>query len=65
MKNNQDVVLAAVRQDGNTLQFASYEMKNNQDVVLAAVQHTLCTDSLLYVGKSIKNNLIIGNTMVL
>ena len=38
MRNNQDIVLAAVQQNGWSLRYASVEMKNDQDVVLAAVQ---------------------------
>jgi len=38
MKNNQTVVLAAVRHKGLALEYASKEMKSNQKVVAAAVQ---------------------------
>jgi hypothetical protein len=38
MKDNHDVVLAAVQQNGTALVFASAAMKDKLDVVLAAVQ---------------------------
>ena len=37
MKNNRDMVLAVVTQEGTALKFASAEMKNDRDVVLVAV----------------------------
>eukprot|EP00747_Dinoflagellata_sp_TGD_P120246 gnl/TRDRNA2_/TRDRNA2_173196_c0_seq3.p1 gnl/TRDRNA2_/TRDRNA2_173196_c0~~gnl/TRDRNA2_/TRDRNA2_173196_c0_seq3.p1 ORF type:complete len:217 (+),score=51.03 gnl/TRDRNA2_/TRDRNA2_173196_c0_seq3:92-652(+) len=37
MKNNEDIVLAALHQNGMALEFASHEMKNKEMVVLAAV----------------------------
>jgi hypothetical protein len=40
-KNNKDVVLEAVKQDGMALQFASDELKNNKDVVLKAVRQNV------------------------
>ena len=38
--NNREVVLAAVRNDGRALLFASKELRADRDVVLAAVQQT-------------------------
>ena len=38
MKNNENVVLAALQQNGRALYDASEEIKNNENVVLAAVQ---------------------------
>jgi methylmalonyl-CoA mutase cobalamin-binding subunit len=38
MKDNHDVVLAAVQQNGSALGYASAAMKDKHDVVLAAVQ---------------------------
>ena len=37
LQNDNEVVLAAVTQDGWDLQFASEELRNDKDVVLAAV----------------------------
>ena len=41
MKNNKDVVLAAVQRYGFALQYASDDMKNDQEVVMAAVQNNV------------------------
>ena len=38
MKNNREVVLAAVQNDGGALKYASEQMNNNQEVVLAPVR---------------------------
>lgn len=38
MKNNVEVVIAAVQQNGHALRYASDERKNNFDIVMAAVQ---------------------------
>lgn len=39
MKNNQDIVLTAVRQCGNALHYASENMKDNNVIVLEAIKH--------------------------
>ena len=44
MKNNEEVVLEAVQQNGHLLHFAGPDMKNNEQVVLAAVTKHLPTD---------------------
>ncbi len=36
MKNDKEIVLAAVRQDGSTLYYASDELRQDKEVVLAA-----------------------------
>ena len=38
LKDDQDVVLAAVKKDGHTLDLASERLRNNKDIVLAAMQ---------------------------
>jgi len=38
MKSNENVVMAAVQENGFSLQYASEEMKSNEKVVMAAVQ---------------------------
>ena len=40
MKNNGNIVLAAMQQDGYALQYASVEMQNNENVVLVSVQQS-------------------------
>ncbi len=54
LKNDKEVVLAAVRQSGCELKNASEKLKDNIDVVLAAV----CNDgeSLQYASDRLKNN---------
>ena len=37
-RNDKQIVLAAVRQNGRALHYASDEMKNDREVVLAAVK---------------------------
>jgi hypothetical protein len=37
MKNNKDIVLAAVSNDGSSLKYATPEIQNDKEVVLAAV----------------------------
>ncbi len=37
LKNNKDIVLAAVKNNGHAFKFLSEELKNNKDIVLAAV----------------------------
>jgi NhaP-type Na+/H+ and K+/H+ antiporter len=38
LKNDKEIVLAAVQQDGKSLEDASHELKNDKEIVLAAVQ---------------------------
>ena len=38
-KNNKEIVLCAVKNDGMALQFASEELKNDEDVVMCAVKN--------------------------
>ena len=39
MKNNLNVVLAAVKQKGCSIKYAPSEMQNNQDVALVALEN--------------------------
>ena len=39
LRNDREVVLTAVSQDGRALEYASAEFKNDRKVVLAAVRH--------------------------
>ena len=38
LKNDRDVVLVAVTQNGRALEWASAELKNDRDIVLVAVR---------------------------
>ena len=40
LRNDHDVVMEAVKQNGYALQFAGYELRQNRDVVLEAVRQT-------------------------
>ena len=52
--NNEEQVLAAVKNNGYALRYASLELKNNEKIVLAAVsKHGL---ALQYASPSLKNN---------
>merc|ERR1712167_316123 len=55
MKNKENVVLAAVQQNGQALWRASKDMKNNENVVLAAVQQNGW--ALQYASKDMKNKI--------
>ena len=55
MRDNEEVVLCAVQQNGRALVFASNEMKNNQDVVLAAVRQNRF--ALQYVNEVMRNTI--------
>ncbi len=46
LKGNREVVLAAVRQDGEVLGFASKELRIDQEMVLAVEQNTRVTSEL-------------------
>jgi len=38
LKNDKDIVMQAVKSNGDALEFASIGLKNNKDIVLAAVK---------------------------
>ena len=40
LKNDKDVVLTAVKQNGGALEYASDELKADKDVVVAAVSNS-------------------------
>jgi hypothetical protein len=50
-ENNKEVVLAAVKEDGYALQFASDELRDDKEVVLAAVNEDRW--ALRYASKSL------------
>ena len=54
MKNNKEVVLAAVKEAGLALEHASVDMKNNKEVVLAAVKQNGL--ALEHASVDMKNN---------
>ena len=54
LKNDKEVVLAAVKQDSRALQFADKKLKNDKEVVLAAVKQDGL--ALKYADKKLKAN---------
>ena len=54
MKNDREVVLAAVAQYGRALQYAAAELKNDCEVVLAAVAQDGC--ALMWAAAELKND---------
>ena len=59
--NSKQQVLAAVKQKGSALEYASEELKNDKDVVLAAVNQD--GDSLEYASEEIQNDLKLLNLL--
>ena len=53
-KDDKEVVLAAVRQNGLVLQFASSELQNDQDVVRVAMGQN--KDALKFASVEIQSN---------
>ena len=51
--NDKEVVLAAVKQNGMALIFASEELKNDKEIVLAAVKQD--EEAFLYASKEIRS----------
>ena len=54
LKNDREVVLAAVQKDGEALIYASEVLKNDREVILAAVQQN--ASALEYVGGTLRND---------
>ena len=54
LKNDRDVVLAAVQHNGMVLHYASANLRNDQDIVLAAVQQH--GDALQYASDGLRND---------
>ena len=54
LRNDKEIVLAAVKKHGLGLQFASAELKKNKDIVLAAVNQT--GDALEYASEELKKD---------
>ena len=54
LKNDRDVVLAAVQHYGMVLHYASANLRNDQDIVLAAVQQH--GDALQYASDGLRND---------
>ena len=53
LKNDKKIVLEAVKQNGDALQYASEELKNDKEVVLEAVKRNRL--ALQYASKELKN----------
>ena len=53
-RNNREIVLAAVQQDGTALEYASDIHKNDKDIVLVAVQNT--GSGLKYAAEALKDD---------
>ena len=54
LKNDREVVLQVVKQDGGALRYASEELKNDREVVLAAVKQNGW--ALMYASEELKND---------
>lgn len=54
LRNDKDIVLKAVKQDGTVLQFASKKLRNNETVVFEVIRQN--RQSLEYASKSLKND---------
>ena len=54
MKNNYEIVFAAVSNYGHALQYASKELRNNYDIVFAAVSNN--GNALQYTPEELKND---------
>ncbi|MBF8263256.1 MAG: hypothetical protein HW387_921 [Parachlamydiales bacterium] len=54
LKNNREIVLVAVQQNGMALQYASEALKNNREIVLVAVQQN--GRALQYASEALKDN---------
>ena len=54
VKNNEAIVMAAVKQDWKAIQYAGEEMKNNEAVVMAALKQSW--QALQYASEAMKNN---------
>lgn len=62
LKNDRDVVIAAVKHDGYALQYVSNEMKNDKDVVMIAVEQD--GGALQYASFRLKNKRDVVMTVV-
>ena len=56
LRNDRDVVLTAVKQDGWALGWASLELRNNKEVVLTAVRQD--SRALEWVSKELQNEIL-------
>jgi predicted methyltransferase len=54
LRNDKDIVLAAVKVEGFALQFASETLRNDKDVVLAAVKEH--PDAFQFASETLRNN---------
>ena len=54
LRNDKEIVISALSQDGDALRYASLELQNNIDVVKIAIENNY--RALAYASNSIKNN---------
>jgi hypothetical protein len=54
LRNDYEIVLEAIRNDGDNLMFASDNLKNNSEIVLEAIQNKF--KSICYASDDLKNN---------
>lgn len=52
--NDKDIMMAALKYDGNYLRFASEELKNDKEVVLAAVKNN--NEAIQYASETLKQD---------
>ncbi len=60
--NDQEIVLAAVKQNGSALQYASKELRHVPEIVMAAVKQNGC--ALQYASEELRHNLNIVKAAV-
>ena len=53
-ENNKEIILEAVKQNGNALKYASEDLRNDIDIVLEAVKENGV--ALVYASNNLKNN---------
>lgn len=56
LRNDKDVVLAAVRQAGYAMRYASMSLRNDKEFVLAAVANSSSEYALLYVSSALQKD---------
>ena len=62
MKNEKEVVLAAVKQNGDALEYASEGMKNDKKVVLAALAQN--GNALQFASEEMQNDKEVNEVML-
>ena len=56
IQNEREMVLEAVQDDGDALEFASDQLKNDEEVALTAIKHRGIYETFDYVGEMLKQN---------